>query len=94
MGRLVLENRESILRAAAPRGATNVRVFGSVVRGQDDEQSDIDFLVDFEPERTLLDHAGLIVDLEALLSRHVDVATSTSLRGGMKDRVLSEARPL
>ncbi|MFZ5471564.1 MAG: nucleotidyltransferase family protein [Myxococcota bacterium] len=94
LARLLEEKREAILRAAAHRGATHVRIFGSVARQQDDEQSDIDFLVDFEPERSLLDHAGLVVDLESLLARRVDVTTTSALRGAMRDRILREARPL
>jgi len=59
--------RDEILLIAAKRGARNVRVFGSVARGDDDEQSDIDFLVDLEPDRSLFDLSGLLIDLEAAL---------------------------
>jgi uncharacterized protein len=60
--------RTKILAAAARHGATNVRVFGSVARGDADAASDVDFLVDFEPGRSLLDLASLLVDLEDLLA--------------------------
>jgi uncharacterized protein len=56
---LLKEKREEILRMAATHGARNVRVFGSVARGEADDQSDIDLVVEFEPRRSLLDHAGL-----------------------------------
>ncbi|MBZ5623879.1 MAG: nucleotidyltransferase domain-containing protein [Acidobacteriia bacterium] len=87
-------NRDEILRAAAHRGARNVRVFGSVARGDNDEDSDIDFLVEMEPGRTLFDLSGLLLDLESLLHVHVDVVTERGLRPKVRDRVLSEALPL
>ncbi|HEX5416203.1 MAG TPA: nucleotidyltransferase family protein [Chloroflexota bacterium] len=65
--------RKEILRLAAARGATNVRVFGSVARGDATPQSDVDFLVNFEAGRTLFDVSGLILDLEEMLRRKVDV---------------------
>ena len=65
--------REELLRIAAAHGAHNVRVFGSVARGQARPDSDIDFLVEFEPDRTVLDLSGLILDLEEALGRRVDV---------------------
>ena len=83
--------REEILRIAAKYGASNVRIFGSVARGEADEQSDIDLLVDLEPKRSLLDLAGLLVDLEELLGCKVDVVPEDSLRKHIKDRVLKEA---
>ena len=86
--------RESILQLAAKRGARNVRVFGSVARGQSDEMSDIDFLVELEPGRTLFDLSGLLADLEVLLEKHVDVVTDKGLRPRVRERVLSEAIPL
>ena len=64
---LVKRRRAEILAVAARHGARNVRIFGSVVRGENDPDSDIDFLVDLEPGRTLLDHAGLILNLQDLL---------------------------
>jgi hypothetical protein len=90
----LLPVRELILRIAGKHGASNVRVFGSVARGQADSTSDIDLLVDLEPGRSLLDHAALILELESLLGRKVDVATEKALRGRVRDHVLREARPL
>ena len=86
--------RESILQLAAKRGARNVRVFGSVVLGQSDAMSDIDFLVELEPGRTLFDLSGLLADLEVLLEKHVDVVTDKGLRPRVRERVLSAAIPL
>ncbi|MGP8246924.1 MAG: nucleotidyltransferase family protein [Bryobacteraceae bacterium] len=86
--------REEILRVAAGRGARNVRVFGSVARGDNDERSDIDFLVDLDPGRSLFDLSGLLIDLEAVLSSQVDVVTERGLRSRVRERVLREAVPL
>jgi uncharacterized protein len=78
-GDLLREKREGILQIGAKHGARNVRLFGSAARGDADEHSDIDLLVDFEPGRSLLDQAGLVLDLEELLSRKVDVVTERGL---------------
>jgi predicted nucleotidyltransferase len=86
--------REEILRLAAKRGAGNVRIFGSVARGDSDTASDVDFLVDMEPGRTLFDLSGLLLDLESLLHTSVDVVTERGLRPKIRDRVLAEAAPL
>jgi len=86
--------REEILRIAARHGAQNLRVFGSVARGEDDDSSDIDLLVDMEPGRTLFDLGGLNAELEALLMRRVDLVTTRGLRARIRERVLREARPL
>jgi predicted nucleotidyltransferase len=86
--------RAEILAAAARHGATNVRVFGSVARGDADAASDVDFLVDFEPGRSLLDLAGLLVDLEDLLGHPVDVVTEPGLKARIRHRVLAEAVPV
>ena len=67
------ERREEILRLAARRGAHNLRVFGSVARGEANESSDLDLLVAWEPGRSLLDHAGLVQDLQQLLGIKVHV---------------------
>ncbi len=88
------EKRDELLRIAAKYGVTDVRVFGSVARGEADEQSDIDLLVCFEPGRSLLDHAGLWLDLEALLDCRVDVVSEGGLKPRLRDRVLGEAVPL
>lgn len=83
--------REEILRIAAMHGASNVRVFGSVARGEAGPDSDVDLLVDMEPGRSLLDRAGLIAELEQLLGRPVDVGTDRTLRQHLRSRALREA---
>jgi predicted nucleotidyltransferase len=83
--------RAEILAAAARHGATNVRVFGSVARGDADAASDVDFLVDFEAGRSLLDLASLLVELEDLLGHPVDVVTEPGLKARIRQRVLAEA---
>ena len=86
--------RDSVLGLAARHGAHNVRVFGSVARGESDPQSDVDFLVDLDPGRTLSDLGGLLMDLEEALGSPVDVATEKGLRVRVRERVLAEAVPL
>lgn len=86
--------RHEILRLAASHGATNVRVFGSVARGEADERSDVDFLVEMRRGRSLLDLGGLLVDLQDLLGQRVDVVTERGLKARIRDRVLREAVPL
>jgi predicted nucleotidyltransferase len=88
------QRRQEILDAAARRGARNVRVFGSVARGDADPESDIDFLVEFEPCRSLFDQGGLLMDLERLLGRSVDVVTEAGLKERIRPRVVKEALPL
>lgn len=88
---LLQEKREEILQIAARHGARNVRVFGSVARGEADERSDIDFLVEMERGRSLFDHVALIRDLEHALTMRVDVATVGGLKERIRDRVLREA---
>ena len=88
---LLKEKREEILGICAKHGACNVRVFGSVARGEADEQSDIDLLVDMEPGRSLLDMGGLLMDLQALLGHKVDVVTERGLKPRIRERVLAEA---
>jgi hypothetical protein len=91
---LLDEKREEILRLAAKHGARNVRVFGSVARGEAGPESDLDLLVEFEPRRSLLDHVALKQDLEDLLGRTVDVVSEKALHWFIRDRVLGEARTL
>jgi len=88
---LVREKQGEILGLAARYGARNVRVFGSVARGKADEQSDVDFLVEMEPGRSLLDLGGLQAELEALLGCSVDVVTEKGLKPRIRGRVLAEA---
>ncbi len=91
---LLKEKRQDILRIAAQHGAYNVRVFGSIVRGEAGPDSDIDLLVDMEPERSLLDMAGLAVDMQELLKCKVDIVTEASIYWLIRRRILKEARPL
>lgn len=97
---LILENtvytrkREDILRVAAEHGAVSVRLFGSLVRGEAHSNSDLDVLVEFEADRTLLDQVGLRLALQKLLGRNVDVATPNTLHPHIRQKVLDEAIPL
>jgi predicted nucleotidyltransferase len=90
----ISEKRAAILEIAAQHGARNVRVFGSVARGEAGPESDIDFLVEMEPGRSLLDLGALLMDLQDLLGCNVDVVTETGLRARIRPRVLSEAIPV
>ncbi len=87
-------SRKSILRLAKNYGVTDIRVFGSALRGDDTPESDIDFLIELEPNRSLFDAGGLLVELENLLGCKVDVLTENSLHWYIRDKVLEEARPL
>lgn len=91
---LLEEKREEILSIASEHGARDVRVFGSVARGESDRDSDIDFLVELEPGRSLLDLGGLQMDLETLLGCRVDVVTEGGLYWLLRRRILKEAQPL
>jgi uncharacterized protein len=91
---LLKEKREAILDICAKHGARNVRVFGSVARGEADEQSDIDLLVEFDPERSLLDHAALWLELQDLLGCKLDVVSDRGIKPRIRERVLREAMPL
>ena len=88
------QKRNDILRIAAQHGARNLRVFGSAARGEDRANSDLDLLVDMDPDRSLLDIVGLGQQLEELLERKVDVLTGASLHPALRDRILAESRPL
>lgn len=89
---LIQEKREKILEIAANHGAFNVRLFGSVARGEETENSDIDFLIDYDLAKTSpWFPGGLLVDLEDLLGCKVDVVTEKSLHHLIKQRILKEA---
>jgi len=88
------ERRAEIIAIASKHGAYNVRVFGSVARNEADSASDLDLLVDMEPERSLLDLGGMLMDLQDLLGCRVDVVTEKGLRGRIRERVLKEATAL
>ena len=91
---LLTTKRQEILRLAAKHGAQNVRVFGSVARGEASPHSDVDFLVDAGPKRTAFFPGGLLADLEELLGCNVDVVTEKALDPSIRERVLHEAIPL
>lgn len=91
---LLQQKREDILRIAAKHGAYNIRVFGSVARGEAGPDSDIDLLIEKGPATTSWFPAGLVLDLEDLLGRRVEVVTERSLYPALRDRVLHDAIPL
>lgn len=91
---IIGDKRDAILALAAKHGASNVRVFGSVAEGKADEASDVDFLVDMEPGRSLLDLGGLLMDLQDLLGREVDLVTEPALHWYIREKVIHQARPL
>jgi predicted nucleotidyltransferase len=91
---IIVSRKEQILTLAAKYGASDVRVFGSVARGTADENSDVDFLVNLAPGRSLFDLGGLLYELQKLLGRNVDVITPAGLRPRIRDRVLKEAVPI
>lgn len=88
---LLQSKRNEILEIAARHGARKVRVFGSVARGTAQRGSDVDFLVEMDEGRSLLDRSALILDLERLLKRPVDVASERGLRRPIRKEVLKEA---
>ncbi len=91
---LLEKKKGEILRIAAKHGARNVRVFGSVARGEARPESDVDLLVEVGPDRTPFFPGGLIADLEDLLGKKVQVVTREDLHWYIRDRVLEEAVPL
>lgn len=90
----IQSKRVEILRIAATHGASAVRVFGSLARGQAGPHSDVDLLVKMAPECSLLDHVALWQDLEELLGRKVDVVNEKALHQLIRQQVLEEAVPL
>ncbi len=91
---IIQDKKEQILVLAAKYGASNLRVFGSVANGTAGENSDVDILVDLEKWRSLFDLGGLLMDLQQLLNRKVDVVTENGLHWYIKERVLREAKPI
>ena len=91
---LLIQKKDEIKQIAVKHGANNVRMFGSVARGEDTAQSDIDLLVDVGSATSSWFPAGLISDLEDLLGKRVEVVTAKALYKGIRDTVLSEAKPL
>lgn len=90
----VLSKRKDILSLARLHGAASIKIFGSVARGEELPNSDVDFLVQMENGRSLLDMGGLLMDLQDLLGCKVDVASENGLRPRIKDHVLQEAMPI
>lgn len=92
---LLQKQRAQILQLAARHGAQRVRVFGSIIRGTATERSDVDFLVAFEPDRSLLDLIGFKQDLQELLGgRDVDVVSEGGISPYLREKILKEAQPL
>ncbi len=88
------EKRDDVLSIAAKHGAYNVRVFGSVARGDDRPDSDVDLLVDVGPTTSSWFPAGLVLDLEQILGREVEIVTEKGLNPHLREHVLREAVPL
>jgi predicted nucleotidyltransferase len=88
------QKREAILEIARRYGASDVRIFGSVARGDATDASDVDLIVRFDPGRTLLDHGGLVMDLRELLGMRVDVIDEDGMRPRFRQYVMAEAVPL
>ncbi|SRR6266436_6342107 len=88
------DKKDELLSVARRHGASNVRVFGSVARGVANDTSDVDLLVDFSPERSLLDQVALQQELEELLSCRVDVVEPGGISPYLAPRILAEAIPL
>ena len=94
MHRLIESHRAEILALAKRHGIRNVRVFGSMVRGDADDASDVDLLVSLPPEKTGLALGALLMDVQGLLNRRVEVVTERSLHPAIRRRVLKEAQQL
>ena len=90
----IIKHKEQILTLAARYGASNIRVFGSVAKGTADKNSDVDFLVELEADRSLFDLGGLLMDLQSLLHRKVDIVTEKGLHWYIRDKILKEAKSL
>lgn len=91
---ILKRKRNEILDTANKYGITNLRIFGSVARGEDDDNSDLDLLASFPQGFDLFNHAALILELEDLLGIKVDVISENGLKTRIKDRVLNEAVPV
>ena len=94
MHSLIKHHRSEILTIAERHGIRDVRVFGSMARGDGDETSDVDLLVSLPPQRTGLSLGALLMEVQELLQRRVDVVTEKSLHPSLRERILQEAQPL
>jgi hypothetical protein len=90
----LIARREEILAIARRYGAHDVRIFGSVARGDQQENSDLDLIVRFDPGRSLFDQGGLLMDLQDLLGMKVDVISERGMRPRFREHVMKEAVPL
>ncbi len=90
----IQQKRKEILLVARQHGIVNIRIFGSVARGEDNLQSDIDLLVDLEKGRTLFDLGGALIKLQDLLGRKVDIVTERGLHWYLREKIMEEAKPL
>ncbi len=90
----IFNRREDILAIAEQHGAHDVRIFGSVARGDVAEASDLDLIVRFDPDRTLFDHGGLIMDLRDLLGVDVNVISEAGMRDRFRRHVMKDVIPL
>jgi predicted nucleotidyltransferase len=90
----IQQNIDEIRQIASRHGASNVRLFGSIARGDENEDSDLDLIVSFDPGRTLLDHGALVMDLQELLGFRVDVLSEAGLKGRFREQALREAVPI
>ena len=91
---LLERNREQILRVCAEHGALNIRVFGSFARGEAGPASDVDLLIDVASEHSAWFPGGLLMDLQDLLGRKVDIVTQDALHWYIRDQILRDAIPL
>ena len=94
LDQIIREKSEDIKKIAGMHGAKNIRIFGSIARGEESPESDIDFLVDIGEETSSWFPAGLILDLEKILGRRVEVVTEKGLNHLIRDQILNEATPI
>ena len=90
----IQQKKKEILLVAQQHGIVNIRIFGSIARGDDNLQSDVDLLVDLEQRRTLFDLGGALIKLQDLLGRKVDIVTERGLHWYLKEKIMKEAKPL
>jgi predicted nucleotidyltransferase len=90
----IMKHRGQIMEIADRYGAFDIRLFGSVARGDTDEASDLDLIVRFQPNRSLLDHGGLLMELRELLGISVDVIDDQTMRPRFREQVMKDAIPL
>ncbi len=91
---LLKKNRQKLLDLAKQYGAYNLRIFGSVLRGTDTKDSDIDFLVSFQEGTSLFDRGGLVSDFKDFLGCDVDIVSDKTIKSSLRDEILSSAQPL